>query len=254
MSALQSHHAEPGRAGVVLVAAGSGQRLGRGLPKARVLCGGRTLLEHALDAVIASGVASVVVVVLPADDVLLSAIVEQAKDLHGARTPAVRIMSAAGGVTRTASVRAGLGAMPASVRVVLVHDAARALTPTAVFQRVAAAVQEGATAVVPVVPVVDTVKVVDGTIVVSTPDRSTLRAVQTPQGFDADHLRMAHAGAGALDPTVTDDATLMESRGAVVHVVEGDSLAFKITTPLDLVIAEAVLAARPADDLPIATP
>ncbi len=224
------------------------------MPKARVPCGGRVLLEHALDAVIASSVASVVVVVLPADDALLAAVVERAADLTGSRTPAVRIMSVAGGATRTASVRAGLGAMPASVRVVLVHDAARALTPTAVFQRVAAAVQDGATAVVPVVPVVDTVKIVDRNIVVSTPDRSTLRAVQTPQGFDVARLRAAHAGNGALDPTVTDDATLMESLGAVVHVVEGDSLAFKITTPLDLVIAEAVLAARPAGDLPITTP
>ncbi|MHA7180112.1 2-C-methyl-D-erythritol 4-phosphate cytidylyltransferase [Arthrobacter sp. MDB2-24] len=229
--------------GVVLVAAGSGQRLGQGIPKARVLCGGRTLLEHSLESVVASGIAASVVVVLPAGDAVLSAVVDQA-GAAGVRT--VRITAVAGGATRAASVRAGLDALPSSAAVVLVHDAARALTPPAVFQRVVAAVGAGAPAVIPVLPVVDTVKVVTGDVVTATPDRAVLRAVQTPQGFDARALRAAHASATASDPGITDDAMLLEAQGATVRVVEGDALAFKVTTPLDLVVAEAVLAARQA--------
>jgi 2-C-methyl-D-erythritol 4-phosphate cytidylyltransferase len=228
--------------GVVVVAAGSGQRLGRGIPKARVLCAGRTLLEHSLDAVVAAGVASHVVVVLPQGDAVLSAVVAAAGRPGG---PAVTAVT--GGATRTDSVRAGLDALPTSIAVVLVHDAARALTPPDVFRRVATAVAAGAPAVIPVLPVVDTVKVVDGDVVTATPARGALRAVQTPQGFDAAALRAAHAGVGAADPTVTDDAMLMEAHGATVCVVDGDALAFKVTTPLDLVIAEAVLARVPVD-------
>jgi 2-C-methyl-D-erythritol 4-phosphate cytidylyltransferase len=229
--------------GVVLVAAGSGQRLGQGIPKARVLCGGRTLLEHSLDSVVASGAAASVVVVLPAGDAVLSAVVDQAGQ-RAAGDGTVRITAVPGGATRAASVRAGLDALPSSAGVVLVHDAARALTPPAVFHRVAAAVRAGSPAVIPVLPVVDTVKVVTGDVVTATPDRAVLRAVQTPQGFDARALRAAHASPTASDPGVTDDAMLLEAQGATVHVVEGDALAFKVTTPLDLVIAEAVLAAR----------
>lgn len=227
-------------AGVVVVAAGSGQRLGYGIPKARVLCGGRTLLEHALDAVLASGVAASVVVVLPVADAVLSAVVARAAVL--AAPSGTSISTVTGGATRAASVRAGLDALPRSVSVVLVHDAARALTPPDVFARVVAAVAAGAPAVIPVLPVVDTVKIVERGIVTATPDRSTLRAVQTPQGFDAAALRAAHASPRADHPDITDDAMLMEAQGAAVHVVEGDALAFKVTTPLDLTIAEAVLA------------
>jgi 2-C-methyl-D-erythritol 4-phosphate cytidylyltransferase len=227
--------------GVVLVAAGSGRRLGRGIPKARVLCGGRTLLEHSLEAVLESGVAAFIVVVLPADDDLLSSVVE-----HAARRTSVPVVGVTGGSTRTDSVRAGLDGLPSSVDVVLVHDAARALTPVDVFRRVASAVAAGRVAVVPVLAVVDTVKVVEDGVVTATPDRSSLRAVQTPQGFAAGALRAAHASAAAQDPRITDDAMLMEARGATVGVVDGDALAFKVTTPLDLVFAEAVLAGRPA--------
>ncbi|MFJ6003937.1 2-C-methyl-D-erythritol 4-phosphate cytidylyltransferase [Arthrobacter sp. NPDC092385] len=251
MSDKNSQHSSRAGVGVVVVAAGSGQRLGQGIPKARVLCGGRTLLEHSLDAVLASGVATAVVVVLPAGDAVLSSVVARAAAQAAAHTAedaagaVVEIMEVTGGATRTASVRAGLDALPPSVAVVLVHDAARALTPPAVFQRVAAAVAAGAPAVVPVLPVVDTVKVVVGDVVTATPDRASLRAVQTPQGFDADALRAVHASSHAEDPAVTDDARLMEVHGRAVHVVEGDALAFKVTTPLDLVIAEAVLAQAP---------
>jgi 2-C-methyl-D-erythritol 4-phosphate cytidylyltransferase len=227
--------------GLIVVAAGTGQRLGHGIPKARVLCGGLTLLEHALDAVSASGVAAVVVVVLPPGDAVLAAVVEAAA---GAAPRGSQITSVSGGASRVASVRAGLAALPPAAEIVLVHDAARALTPPAVFQRVAAAVRAGAPAVIPVVPVADTVKVVRADVVESTPDRAGLRAVQTPQGFDAASLRSAHGGAAAADPGITDDAMLMEAHGVPVRVVDGDPLAFKVTTPLDLTVAEAVLALR----------
>ncbi|WP_247829107.1 IspD/TarI family cytidylyltransferase [Arthrobacter antioxidans] len=269
---MNPQYPTPVEVGIVIVAAGSGQRLGQGIPKARVLCGGRTLLDHAVEAVLRSGVATAVVVVLPEDDDVLVAVVTEAAarsaagraadgsagdatdgrgatpsvdDTAGTPTP-VRISAVTGGSTRTASVRAGLDALPTTVGVVLVHDAARALTPPAVFRRVAAAVAEGSPAVIPVLPVVDTVKVVDGDLVMATPDRAALRAVQTPQGFDAGTLRAAHAGDAAAHPGVTDDAMLMEALGHTVRVVDGDPLAFKVTTPLDLVIAEAVLAQRAA--------
>lgn len=259
MSDKNSQPSSRAGVGVVVVAAGSGQRLGQGIPKARVLCGGRTLLEHSLESVLASGVATAVVVVLPAGDAVLSSVVARAAEQAGARTAqgaanvAVEITGVTGGATRTASVRAGLDALPSSVDIVLVHDAARALTPAAVFQRVAAAVAAGAPAVIPVLPVVDTVKVVVGGLVTATPDRSSLRAVQTPQGFDADALRAVHTSSHADDPAVTDDARLMEVHGRAVHVVEGDALAFKVTTPLDLVIAEAVLARAPVTGDPMPT-
>ena len=116
---------------------------------------------------------------------------------------------------------------------VLVHDAARALTPSALFADVAAAVAAGAPAVVPGLPVVDTVKQVDesGTVV-ATPPRASLRAIQTPQGFRRDVLERAHAEAGAH--SVTDDAALVEALGLPVLVVPGDPRAHKITTPDDL--------------------
>ena len=132
----------------------------------------------------------------------------------------------AGGVTRSASVRAGLAALPADADVVLVHDAARPYASKDVWQRVLEGVRAGADAVVPCVPVVDTLREVGGTTV----DRSRFVAVQTPQGFRADALRRAHAG----DVEGTDDASLVEAAGGKVLVVDGDPGNRKITTPADL--------------------
>lgn len=232
---------------MVLVAAGSGQRLGHGIPKARVLCAGRTLLEHALGAALSADIATSVVAVLPAEDAVLTEVVERAARRSVAGGSAVRITAVPGGPTRTASVRAGLDALPGSTTVVLIHDAARALTPAGVFREVTAAVAAGMPAVIPVLPVVDTVKTVDGNLVTGTPDRAGLRAVQTPQGFDATLLRSVHGSALAQAPGITDDAMLMEVQGIPVHVVPGHAHGFKVTTPLDLVVAEAVLALRSAD-------
>lgn len=138
-----------------------------------------------------------------------------------------------GGAERSDSVRAGLHAVP-DVDLVLVHDAARALTPPRLFVDVVAALRDGERAVVPGLPVADTLKRVDAHgRVLDTPDRSELRAVQTPQGFDAALLRDAHSGGG----DATDDAGLVEAMGVPVTVVPGDPLAFKVTTPFDLAIA-----------------
>jgi len=146
----------------------------------------------------------------------------------------------AGGSDRSESVKLALAAVP-TTEFVLVHDAARPLTPADVTQRVVAALRDGARAVIPVLPVADTIKAVDSNgVVLGTPERSGLRAVQTPQGFETELLRRAHErGAGAV---VTDDAALVEYLGVPVYTVAGDALSFKITTPLDLKLAEAVLA------------
>ncbi|BBX88885.1 2-C-methyl-D-erythritol 4-phosphate cytidylyltransferase [Mycolicibacterium boenickei] len=213
----------------VVPAAGSGERLGAGRPKAFVNLGDKPLLEHALDGLLASGVIDQVVVAVP------PALTDEATLVFGGRARIV-----AGGADRTESVELALAAA-GDADFVLVHDAARALTPPTLIARVVAALADGHAAVVPGLPLADTIKAVDANgAVLGTPERAGLRAVQTPQGFRADVLRRAYqrAGAGA----VTDDASLVEQIGTPVQIVEGDPLAFKITTPLDLLLAEAVMA------------
>ncbi len=147
----------------------------------------------------------------------------------------------AGGASRSASVRAMLAALPAEVTTVLVHDAARPLAPVEIARRVLAALASGERAVVPVLPVADTVKLVDGRgYVRETPDRAALRAVQTPQGFVRSVLVDAHAAGG----DATDDAALVEALGVPVLTVSGDPAARKITTPADLAAAEQSAPAR----------
>ncbi len=155
----------------------------------------------------------------------------------------VRVVT--GGSERSDSVAAGLAALPDEVDVVLVHDAARALAPASLFAAVIDAVRAGHPAVVPGVPVVDTIKQVsaDG-LVVSTPDRACLRAIQTPQGFTRETLTRAH-DLPTGEP-VTDDAALVERLGLPVHVIDGDPLALKITTGEDLRHAESQLERNPA--------
>lgn len=145
----------------------------------------------------------------------------------------------AGGPTRQASVAAGLAALPGGIERVLVHDVARPFVPGSVIDAVLAALTAGADAVVPVVPIHDTVRRVsaDGTLS-GVVDRSTLVAVQTPQGFRCAALAAAHHEAG--ERVATDDAALIEAMGGTVVAVPGDERAFKITTPLDLAYAETV--------------
>jgi len=217
-----------GDVAVLIVAAGSGVRLGVGTPKALRLLAGRPLLSHALDRVTAAP--SVGAVILAAPPAALDAV-------RGLAPGAIVV---AGGENRQASVAAALAAVPERYDIVLVHDAARALAPTGLVEAVAAAVRAGAEAVIPVLPVVDTVKEVAAETVVGTVDRSVLRAVQTPQGFRRGVLAAAHAG--AVDQH-TDDAGLVEKLGVRVRTVPGAEAAFKITRPVDLVFAEALLAA-----------
>ncbi|MDQ3903874.1 MAG: 2-C-methyl-D-erythritol 4-phosphate cytidylyltransferase, partial [Actinomycetota bacterium] len=149
-----------------------------------------------------------------------------------------------GGAHRSESVRAALHSVP-DADVVVVHDAARCLTPIRVIQTVVQAVLAGAPAVVPVLTVVDTIKQVDADgCVIRTVDRSALRAVQTPQGFDADLLRRAHQAASGL---ATDDAGLVEALGVPVTTLPGHPRAFKITTPFDLAVAEMLASGRAVD-------
>ena len=219
----------------IVPAAGRGDRLGPGTPKALRLLAGEPLLVHAVRSAVASGVVDLVAVAAPpseADDV---------RDLLKPHAPELVVV--AGAATRKASVAAALAEVPAAVDVVLVHDAARCLAPPALFAAVTSAVTGGADAAVPVLPVTDTVKQVHGDKVLATLDRSELYTVQTPQAFRRAVLDHAHA---TVDEDATDDAGLAERAGAAVRVVAGDDEAFKITRPLDLLLAEIVLSRRGA--------
>lgn len=226
--------------GVVVVAAGNGTRLGASQPKAFVELAGRTLLERSIEVALTAGAASLVVVV-PAERVDEATATLATLAGHDA----TRLHVVAGGAERTDSVRAGLAAVDSRCDIVLVHDAARCLAPVAVFERVIAAVAMGAAGAVPGLPVVDTVKTVDPRgVITGTPDRSTLRAIQTPQGFAAAILRAAYTSVGQEGAQATDDAALVELCGHDVVVVDGDPLAFKITTSEDLDRAERVVSER----------
>ena len=209
---------------VLVVAAGSGTRLGAGVPKAFVHVQSWTVLDHALVRIPRD---AEVVVVAPASHL------EPARNSLAVQTEisGLRGTVVAGGATRQQSVAAGLAALGTDVDVVLVHDAARALTPTEVFERVADAVRSTGGGIIPVLPVTDTIKRVNGDVVLDTVDRSELVAVQTPQGFPRDALVAAYAGA---DDDHTDDAALFAAAGHPVSTVSGDERAFKITTPDDL--------------------
>ncbi|MDQ1357441.1 MAG: 2-C-methyl-D-erythritol 4-phosphate cytidylyltransferase [Acidimicrobiaceae bacterium] len=147
-----------------------------------------------------------------------------------------------GGATRSASVRAGLAAVPDSAEIVVVHDAARPLAGAELFERVVAAIRAGAgdgvDAAIPVLAVADTIKRIRGDRVTETLDRTELVMVQTPQAFRAEALRKAHAG----EPEATDDAALIEAMGGTVVTVPGDRRNFKLTSPDDLILASVLLA------------
>jgi 2-C-methyl-D-erythritol 4-phosphate cytidylyltransferase len=225
----------------IVAAAGSGSRLGADRPKALVELAGRPLVAWAVDTLLAGGVDEVVVAVPAAERDAVAAV------LPGS----VRLVD--GGATRTASVRAGLAAAGPTADVVLVHDAARPLTPPDVVARVLAALAAGAPAVVPVLPVVDTTVVVDAAgTVTGAVSRAPLRRVQTPQGFDRAVLVAAHA---ALDDALvdalvdagelTDDAGVVRAGGVPVTTVAGDERAAKVTVPHDLRLAELLAAVPP---------
>lgn len=234
------------RTAVVIPAAGRGVRLGPGAPKALRALNGTPMLIHAVRAMAASRAVSLVVVVAPPDG---AGEVKSLLDAHALpeRTDFVVVP---GGESRQESVRLGLDALPPDFDIVLVHDAARPLVPVDTVDAVIEAVRDGAPAVVPALPLADTVKEVEPAPgepepVVATPVRARLRAVQTPQGFDRATLIRAHE---TVTEDVTDDASMVEQLGLTVVVVPGHEEAFKVTRPLDLVLAEAVLARRRLND------
>jgi 2-C-methyl-D-erythritol 4-phosphate cytidylyltransferase / 2-C-methyl-D-erythritol 2,4-cyclodiphosphate synthase len=208
---------------VIIPAGGSGERLGASIPKALVSLAGRTLIEHCVSNV--APIANQIIVAAPAG------YEDQFRSLLGDD-----ILVVTGGVVRADSVRAAL--QHATSDFILVHDAARSLASPELAGRIIDALASGEKAVIPVMAVIDTIKHVDhNDFVIATHDRSSLRAVQTPQGFDASTLKAAHA----TSQDATDDAGLVEALNIPVKIVEGEERAFKITLPEDLLRAEKLL-------------
>lgn len=213
----------------IIPAAGSGTRLGSNQPKAFVELDGLSLLTRS--ALALSTVVDFIIVAVPEDEIRTAA-----QQLENVDAP---IHVVAGGQNRQDSVAACLQVLPETVDVVLVHDAARPLVPVEVITNVVDSVLQGADAVVPVLPVVDTIKRVDAEgRIIETVNRDQLRRIQTPQGFRKDVLLQAYA-----DPThvATDDAGLVESLGITVTTVPGSERALKITTQNDFAYAISLL-------------
>ena len=217
--------------GAVIVAAGSASRMG-GIDKVMAPLGGEPMIVRTVRQFQQSDAIREIVVVTRPD------LIVPIMDLcHGFdKVKAV----VAGGSSREESVHMGLNTLSKKCKLVAVQDGARPLVTWQVIDRVVrAANRYGAAA--PAVPVKDTVKVVQGGMVDHTPDRSHLRAVQTPQVFDYDLLRGALAEAGRKKWSITDDCSAVERMGMKVRIVEGDERNIKITTPMDLKIAELLL-------------
>jgi len=218
---------------VIIPAGGSGERLGAKIPKALVQLAGKTLIEHAVAQM--APVANQIIVAAPAG------YEDQFQHLLGSEVTVVT-----GGLTRTLSVKKALAHVDKSNEFILVHDAARALASTDLALRVIDSLRAGEKAVIPGLPVVDTIKRVDSdNYVTKTPTRSKLRAIQTPQGFLRKVLIKAH---GSADD-VTDDAGLVEERGVDVKVILGEDRALKITTMNDLAIAHNILISEPSNQI-----
>ena len=219
------------RCGAVIVAAGSASRMG-GIDKVMATLGGEPMIARTVRAFQQCGaIADIVIVTRPDLIRPISALCAQMDKVR---------MVVAGGQSRQESVALGLNALPKGVELAAVHDGARPLITDAVIDRtVRAANSYGAAA--PAVPVKDTIKVVHGGLVTDTPDRAPLQAVQTPQVFDFDLLRGALKKAAEENAAVTDDCSAVERLGMAVKIVEGDERNLKVTTPMDLKIAELLL-------------
>lgn len=217
--------------GAVIVAAGNASRMG-GIDKVMAPIGGEPMIKRTARAFQNCDVIREIVIVTRPD--LLETIMELCKDY-----PKVKAVIA-GGRTRQESVENGLEALSCKAKVAAIHDGARPLVTEAVIDRV---VRAGSTygAAIPAVPVKDTTKIVKGGAVDSTPERSRLQAVQTPQVFDIDLLKAALKKAYDDEVTVTDDSGAVERIGMKVKVVSGDEKNIKVTTPMDLKIAEVLL-------------
>jgi len=230
--------------GVVLAAAGVGSRLGSTAPKALVYLGGRPLVAHAIERVCQTGAVRQIVVTAPTG--YTGAIEDAAREAIWAGVN-LRVVEGAR-ESRQASVAAGLAALGEADDIVLVHDAARPMTPPEMISRLIAAVRAGQDAVVPVLAVHDTIRAVDPASpgrALGTVDRDRLRAVQTPQAFRGEVLRRAHAlgveRSANEARAASDDATLVEALGLPVGLVAGEPAAMKITSRHDLAVAELFL-------------
>ena len=217
--------------GAVIVAAGTASRMG-GIDKVMAPLGGQPLLLHSVREFQDCDAIQEIVIVTRED--LLVTVMDLCAGFSKVRGVVV------GGADRVASVQAGLANLSSKVKLVAVHDGARPLITWQVIDRaVRAAHTYGAAA--PAIPVKDTVKVVKGGIVRATPERSTLQAVQTPQVFDLALLRGALTKAQKDKTPITDDCSAVENMGMSVKIVEGDERNLKVTTPMDLKVAELLL-------------
>ena len=223
---------------LLIACAGSGRRMGAERNKLLLAVAGRPVLAWTLEAALASPeIRWIGIVGQPVDQADIEALV-------AAASPDRPVVWIQGGDTRQESVSNGLAALPEGAEAVLIHDGARCLVEPELIARCAEAVAAGK-AVIAAAPVTDTIKRVDGDgVIQGTPDRAELWGAQTPQGFPVEQLRQAHARATAEGWSVTDDASLFERLGWPVQVIASSPANIKITTPFDLTVAEAVLAAR----------
>lgn len=213
------------KSAAIIAGAGLGNRLGAKVPKALLQIQGRTLVEHAFVAL--SPVVDEIVITAP------TGFEQEFVKLFGNSATVIT-----GGVLRSDSVNLALQALSPSIEYVLVHDAARGLATTDLASRVLAELRSGEAAVIPAMPVVDTIKEVDQFgYIRNTPDRNSLRAIQTPQGFELSVLRRAHEAS----QDATDDAALVEALGIRVKTVTGEIRAMKITNPEDVAVAMTLL-------------
>lgn len=204
----------------IIPAAGSGDRLGQSIPKSLVVINGKTLIQRAVESILPH-----------VDEVIIAAPKDFELEISGLFSDNKKIKVISGGEVRSKSVAAALSQVNENADYILVHDAARCFATQAQTMRVIDALLAGDHAVVPGIEVVDTIKVIDANnFAEMTPVRSTLRAVQTPQGFSAQILHRAHQ----FGSDATDDAALVEALGIAVRVVPGEPNAHKITTPADL--------------------
>ena len=217
------------KSAAIIAGAGMGHRLGAEIPKALIQIQGITLLERAFTSL--SKVVDEIVITAP------EGYEEQFKAIVGQSAEVVT-----GGVLRSDSIRVALKALSPSVESVLIHDAARALASSALAAKVLDELRSGQSAVIPVLKVIDTIKEIDRDgFVRATPDRSSLVAAQTPQGFNRQVLERAHSASD----DATDDAALVEAIGVKVKTIDGEASAFKITTKED--IGQALLLLSPID-------
>jgi 2-C-methyl-D-erythritol 4-phosphate cytidylyltransferase len=215
----------------VIVAAGRGERLGLDRPKAFANLRDRPLLAESLERLEASDWIDSIVVAAPPD--WEEPVILLAEELGCGKV----VESVTGGATRAASVRAALAEVSEDAAVVLVHDAARPIVPEEVIERLLTALNEGWDGAIPVLPLPDTVKRIEGDQVVETVDREGLAMVQTPQVFMATVLRDAVASGGEA----SDCSALVEARGGRIKAVQGDPRLVKVTKPADLELVSSWL-------------